>query len=641
MRVKELTVQNFRPFYGRQVINLETEERKPLILIKALNDVGKTSFFKAIQFCLYGSKATSEKTFQHVNRTACAEGDGTMLVKLSFDHEGKFYEIIRSVEFKKADSGSPIEIVEKDVDIIENGISVPLKTSREQNEFIEAILPEDASQFFLFDGEEIKKYTQHPPGPHVRDAIEMVLGIKELRNARDDLDIIYRDIKHDLDAFLVKQDTNNKEALEVEALGQEVENLRIEIDKLENRIKEAEANIKSFDETLKRNKAIQDKIEQRKQAEENRKGILEQISTIKEQLRNFNQHLGAILIAPLLQELSKETRATTANWKRNALAILIQSNLCICDRPIDELIRQKFERQLERDEGISVRKYLGDQATDLLLLAEPTAQEKELSDMLVNHNTMQSNLTLTQQTIDDLTKEIGQRADIPTDIKGTNDLRNRAAEDLSNYQKEIASKKALLELKSAEHKRRQEKLTAQSTDKDVKNQSNCKESAEECEAGIIEVIDNIVEKSKIGVATLASEVFLRLTNAPQLYQGIEITDEYELKIKTIGGVIRPVWDQMPSAGQSQIIAASFIAALNRYSAKEAPIVIDTPIGRLDPIHKSNLIKYYPDLGSQIVILYQPNELTPEDIAPIFKYISSEWKFDRNPKNPDATLVTKM
>jgi DNA sulfur modification protein DndD len=320
---------------------------------------------------------------------------------------------------------------------------------------------------------------------------------------------------------------------------------------------------------------------------------------------------------------------------------LVQSDLCICDRTIDDSIRRKFERQLEKDEGASVRHYLGDQATDLLLLAEPSAREKELSDILMNHNTLQSNLTLAQQTIDDLTNEIGGREDLGADIKGASDTRNRASDDLKKYQTEIATKRALLEVKNAEHKRRQEKLASQSTDRDVQNKSDCKKSAEECETGIKEAIDKIVEKSKVRVAKLASEVFLKLTNAPALYQGIEITDEYELKIKTVGGVIRPVWDQMPSAGQSQIIATSFIAALNSYSAREAPVVIDTPVGRLDPIHKGNLIKFYPDLGPQVIILYQPNELTSEDIAPISKYVSSEWRFERDPKNPDATTVTRM
>jgi DNA sulfur modification protein DndD len=476
----------------------------------------------------------------------------------------------------------------------------------------------------------------------VKEAIEMVLGIRELIFAREDLEVITRDLKRELDALLVKQSDYRQEALEVEALGKEITDLRTNIGELEKRIEQAEANIKSCDETLGKNKALQDKIEQRKQAELTRKSIIEQMRTNEDKMRELNQHLAVILIAPLLQELSKATRATIEHWKKNAIAVLIQSDLCICDRPIDETIRRKFERQLDRDQGTSVRHYLGDQATELLLSAEPSAREKELSDMLTLHIGLRSNLTLTEQTIADLTKEIGIRKDLGLDIQAASDTRNRATEDLKRYQEELGAKKALLDMKSAEHKRRQQKLADQSADKEVKNKIDCIKSAEECEAGIKEAIDKIVEKSKSRVAQLASEVFLKLTNAPALYQGIEITaDEYELRIKTVGGVVRAVWEQMPSAGQSQIIATSFIAALNRYSAREAPVVIDTPVGRLDPIHKSNLIKFYPELGPQVIILYQPNELTSEDIAPISKYVSTEWIFERDPHNPDATIIRRV
>ncbi len=640
MRIRELTLQNFRPFLGRQVINLQTEDSKPIILVKAMNDVGKTSIFKAMQFCLFGSKPTGEKLTSHINRTACLTGDGTTFVKMSFEHDGKTYDIIRSVDFTKSNLGGIPSVSQDNLEVIENGKPVTLKTTREQNVYIEAILPEDASQFFLFDGEEIQKYTLHPPLEKVKEAIEMVLGIRELLFAREDLEVIWRDLKHELDALLVKQQGYTKEALEVETLGKDVSELRKTIKDIEKRIQEAEENVKNCDETLSRNKTIQSKIELRKQAEVNCATIKEQIRTNDDKMREYNQHLGVILVAPLLQELSKATRTSIEHWKKNAMAALILSDLCICDRPMTMPITEKFQRQLDSEQNASVRHYIGEQATDLLLLAEPAALENKLSDILTQKSSLLSNLRLNEQTLDELNKEIGERKDLGKDIEAASDTRNRAAEDLRKYREEINQKKASWDFKNAEYNRRQEKLAAQSADKDVKEKSLCVKSSEECKAGINETIDKMVEKSKSRVAQLASEVFLKLTNAPSLYQGIEITDDYELRIKTVGGVVRPVWDQMPSAGQSQIIATAFIAALNKYSAREAPVVIDTPVGRLDPIHKNNLIKFYPELGSQVIILYQPNELTPADIAPIQKYVSSDWLFERDPHNPDATIIRR-
>lgn len=641
MKIRELVVQNFRPFLYRHTIDLQTEKGKPIILIKALNDVGKTSLFKAIQFCLYGSKATGEKVYQHINRTACSQKDGTALVKLSFDHDDKSYDIIRSVEFGKSVDGSFPETGSETVEVIEDGKPIKLETIREQNEYIEAILPEDASQFFLFDGEEIKKYTQHPPGENVKEAIEEVLGIRELLNAREDLGSVTRDLKHELDDLLVERSKHDKEAIEVEAIGKEVSDLREKIRELDDRIEQTKANVKSCDETLRKNKTIQEKIEQRKQAESDRNSIREQIRTNEDKLRESNQHLGVILVEPLLQDLAKAGRTVTPHWKKSAIAVLIQSDRCICDRPIDDSIRQKFERQLDKDSGVSTRQYLGDQATDLLLSTQPSALEKGLYDILTQHSNLVSNLVLTEQKIEDLSKEIGGSKDLGADIIAAADTRDRAAADLEKYSDELKTKRAELDVKSAEYRRRQQKLADQFTDKDIEDKKTHLKSSEQCESGIGEAINRLVEKRKKTVADLSSEIFLTLTNAPKLYQGIEITDEYELKIKTLGGIARSVWDQNPSAGQSEVIATSFIAALNRYTAREAPVIIDTPIGRLDPIHKRNLIKFYPDMGPQVVILYQPTELTPEDIAPIAEYVSSEYIFERDPHNPDATLISRI
>lgn len=640
MRIIQLTLENFRPFFGRHTLDLSTEKGRPVILIKALNDVGKTSLFRAIQFCLYGSKATQEKAFRHVNRIASAQNDGRTSVKLTFDHEEKLYEIVRYVEFKKCPLGSFPDVSDEVLEVTVDGIPEKLESIREQNEYIEAILPEDASQFFLFDGEDIQKYTKYPPREHVKEAIEMVLGIRELLNAREDLVHIGRELKSELDDLIVERSKHNEEAVAVENLGNDIAQIRKSIAELANKIKQAEENVNSCDETLRKHTEIQAKIESRKQAEQTRDLLKEQIKTNENKTREFNQHLGVIIVAPFLLELSRLSRASVPHWKRAAIGAVLQSDFCICDRPIDQPIRERFERILEKDFEVSTLQYLGDQATELLFSSQPDALEKDLYEILVQRRDLESNLTLQNQTIADLDMDIGGRKDLAADIKAAEDTRQRAAADLQKYTIEKQAKEMDLDTKTSEYNRRQAKLAEQFTDKDIENKKTHLRSSGACETAVNEAIDLLVDKSKQKVAELASKVFLDLTNAPKLYQGIEITDEYELKIKTIGGTTRPVWDQSPSPGQSQIIATAYIAALNRYTAREAPVIIDTPIGRLDPIHKKNIIKYYPEIGPQVVILYQPSELSPEDIKPIAKCIASEWLLERDPNNPDASIFRR-
>jgi DNA sulfur modification protein DndD len=622
---------------------MTTKEGRSVILIKALNDVGKTSLFKAFQWCLYGAKSRKENQM-HVNRSACIKGDGRTSVRLIFSHDGRNYEIVRSIDFHKAPRGVFPEIGDEVLEVIEDGIPVELKTKTEQNEYVEAILPYDASQFFFFDGEDIQKYTQFRPGERVKEAIEMVLGIRELLNARDDLENIKQELEHELDSLLVAKSRHEQEAREVERLGKEIESMRRTIRDLENKIKQAMENVASCDEILRRDRAIQQKVEQRKEAEKNRESILEQIKANEDEQRNFNGDLAFLLMAPLLKELSKAGMAQVPTWKKAALSALLLSgsDRCICERPIDSDIRALFERLLNKGHGAGHLQYLGSQADELLIQKPPEYLEQRLYDIAADRRNLESSLKLYEQIIEELDREIGRRKDISADIKAAEETRKRAAEDLERYKGERERKAGELNFLTAEYKKRQAKLTAQaSTDKDVLNKNKHLRSCELCLAGIKYAIEKLVQNNKLKVAELASKIFLQLTNAPALYDGIEITDEYEIKIRTKGGTVRHVWEQVPSAGQSQIIAISFIAALNAYTAREAPVIIDTPIGRLDPIHKKNLIRFYPQIGPQVVILYQPSEMSESDIVPIRRYISSEWELKRDPDDPDATLIVPI
>ena len=643
MRIKQLILENFRPFCGQYKIDMITKEGRSVILIKALNDVGKTSLFKAFQWCLYGGKGRKE-TQMHVNRSACVKGDGRTSVKLIFSHGGRNYEIIRSVNFRKAPRGVFPEVDDEVLEVTEDGIPQQLKTITEQNEYVEAILPRDASQFFFFDGEDIQKYTQYRPGERVKEAIEMVLGIKELLNARDDLESIRQELEHELDGLLVAKSRHEQEAIEVEKLGKEIEALRRMIKELDNKIEQAKENVASCDEILSRDRAIQQKVEQRKLAEKNRGDVLEQIEANEDEQREFNGDLAFLLLAPLLKELSKTGMTQVPTWKRAALSALLlsESNRCLCERPIDPEIREHFERLLNKGHGAGHLQYLGGQAEELLLEKPPEYLKKWLYDLAADRRNFESSLKLHEQTIEELDKEIGGHKDISADIKAAQETRKRAAEDLERYKTERERKIGELNLLVAEHKKRQARLTDQArTDEDVLSKSEHLRSCELCETGVTYAIEKLVQNNKLKVAELASKIFLELTNAPALYKGIEITDEYEIKIRTKGGTVRHVWDQAPSAGQSQIIASSFIAALNAYTAREAPVTIDTPIGRLDPIHKKNLIRFYPQIGPQVVILYQPSEMSDDDIGPIRRHIASEWELRRDSHDPDATIIIPM
>ncbi len=56
----ELVLQNFGPYSGKQVINLDPrnhENSRPIILLGGMNGGGKTTLMDAIRLALYGHRA--------------------------------------------------------------------------------------------------------------------------------------------------------------------------------------------------------------------------------------------------------------------------------------------------------------------------------------------------------------------------------------------------------------------------------------------------------------------------------------------------------------------------------------------------------------------------------------------------------
>ena len=90
-----------------------------------------------------------------------------------------------------------------------------------KKDWIDTILPKDASQFFFFDGEEIKRYIQQEE-TQVKQAIEKVLGIKELLNSKEDLTEIYSRFQIDYNKNIKKHNKDERAQDQLEELYQEI-----------------------------------------------------------------------------------------------------------------------------------------------------------------------------------------------------------------------------------------------------------------------------------------------------------------------------------------------------------------------------------------------------------------------------------
>ena len=83
-----------------------------------------------------------------------------------------------------------------------------------------------------------------------------------------------------------------------------------------------------------------------------------------------------------------------------------------------------------------------------------------------------------------------------------------------------------------------------------------------------------------------------------------------------------------SAGEKQIYAIAMLEALGRTSGRNLPIIIDTPLGRLDSKHRTKLVKnYFPTASHQVLILSTDTEIDEDFYSELSPEISHAFSVD--------------
>lgn len=83
-----------------------------------------------------------------------------------------------------------------------------------------------------------------------------------------------------------------------------------------------------------------------------------------------------------------------------------------------------------------------------------------------------------------------------------------------------------------------------------------------------------------------------------------------------------------SAGERQIYAIAMLDALAKTSGRKLPIIIDTPLGRLDSKHRKKLVEnYFPSASHQVIILSTDTEIGKTYLASLDEHISHKIMLD--------------
>ena len=338
MLFKSIEVCNFGRYAGKHTIDTPVTEDRNVILVRASNDRGKTTLFRAIKYALYGEHGMQASSW--INFQAAAGGDGEMYVEIRFEHGGTEYRLRRTVEFRQTETGADIATKGRPrVELFDMDGPVEAGGSRDSyKDRIDGMLPMDASQFFFFDGEEIQKYIGGQ-GASVEDAVKKVLGIKELFNAAEDMAEIKSGVDAEYSRNARKQSKNERERDRLDQLYKNLDIIKRGIESQEVIIKGARRQQAELRGKLRQYKSVEEVVGERDRAEREIVRIREEAVEVDKALGKMGGNLGIGMLAGLLYSIDRSggpEQPIDECEERTIRALLGHAKkVCICGRAVD------------------------------------------------------------------------------------------------------------------------------------------------------------------------------------------------------------------------------------------------------------------------------------------------------------------
>ena len=134
-----------------------------------------------------------------------------------------------------------------------------------------------------------------------------------------------------------------------------------------------------------------------------------------------------------------------------------------------------------------------------------------------------------------------------------------------------------------------------------------------------------------------SECFKRLITKEGLIENICI-DSKTLKFSYYDNQGLEVDKMILSAGEKQLLVIAMLWALGICANTEFPLIIDTPLARLDSNHRASLINnYFPYASEQVIILSTDQEIGVSDYALLKPNIGKEYILQYHENTMSSTV----
>jgi DNA sulfur modification protein DndD len=152
-----------------------------------------------------------------------------------------------------------------------------------------------------------------------------------------------------------------------------------------------------------------------------------------------------------------------------------------------------------------------------------------------------------------------------------------------------------------------------------------------------EIRARAAEQLRLKISEHVGDLWVAITERHQEFLGIDFDPDWNCFLLRRDGR-RVSWEQTnTSAGQRQVRTLAFFEALRRLARLVPPLVVDTPLGRLDKEVKDSVLDQLYLTGHQTIILTTNSEIDPD--SPLFQRIQKKLArvYTLHPQGEENTL----
>lgn len=651
MILESITLKNYRQYLDNKILFALPKDGKNFTIIQGANGSGKSNLLNAITWCLYGiEKHLGEKyrglpIISTPTYEKMTPGDTEqVLVEIQMlDEDHKKIILKRILTFRKSDDGT-IKSIPDTLSIYRDGSKFEiLRQIKEEMILIESpsyvlnrLIPESLEEYFFFDGERLNDYFMENSGEKIKAEVFKISQLNLLETTIDHL-------KNKKIEYLKDSSKLNSKA---EGIGEKMEILRHSLEINETLLKttvvdkdDAERKEKEYDGFLRNSgKSEVDELQKKKDDFNKRLNIIESYLETEE-VSKFDYIIketpkiylyNAMLAASKMIAGKEESGDIPSDYKRNFIEKLLTKGLCICGTDISKNseYREKILIFLEKSERISdiSEELIKDEANLKSLVDETTSFKINLEI----YNKKIIRFEEEKKTISDQLLGVSEK------LTNFGDGEEIEFWEKKRFEYEKLKNELLIKIGGIKEQNKNAKKEIESLERDLNKELEKEEKYEEikklllfCDLSynkLVRIKNEIMEDFRKELEEKTKKQFFGLIWKKQNYKDIIINDKYELSVTHQSGL--EGIDTL-SAGERQVLALSFVAALNNVSGFDIPIVIDTPLGRISKIPKLNIAKNLPNYleGKQVILLVTEEEYSNEVRDRLFEKTGKEYRID--------------